>query len=102
MGQVRFFIVVIFASLIFAFTMPRPAFAAVCRTVNGHQICILDIKRSAKKYWEYRVTASIDGITQPNKIYECRDRIKILPNGTVVRFGNEDVAEVVCSVFRRN
>lgn len=99
MHQVKVFLFLIV--LIFSLILPLPANAVVCRDVNGHHICILNIKRSAKKYWEYRVTASIDGITQPSKIYECRDRVKILPNGTILRFANEDVTEVICSIFRR-
>lgn len=99
MRQVQIFLFLIV--FVFTLVISPPAHAVVCRDVNGHHICILNIKRSAKKYWEYRVTASIDGINQPSKTYQCRDRIKFLPNGTILRFGDEDVAQVVCNLFKR-
>lgn len=87
--------------LILTFSVGLPADAAVCRNFNSHQICILSIKRSAKNYWEYTASVSIDKVKTPTQVYNCRDRLKILPDKTVVRFGQKDPGELICSFFKR-
>ena len=47
--------------LILTFVAMFPAEAYTCRNYNGHQVCILSIKRSAKNHWEYRASVSADG-----------------------------------------
>lgn len=88
--------IVIILGLI-ALLITSPALAATCRQSNGQQICIIDIQRSAKKHWEYRVIVSVDGI-KTREVYNCRDRTKIQPDKTVVPLG--DAGELVCRLFR--
>lgn len=78
-----------------------PAAASVCRTYNGHQICILNIQRSAKNYWEYRASVSIDGVKVDTEVYNCRDRVKVQKH-RVSPFESGDPGEVVCSLFKRS
>lgn len=87
--------------LIFSFSITLPAQAAFCRTLNTHNICILSIKRSAKNHWEYRAIVSIDGVEQPLEIYNCRDRIQIRPDGSVVRFDTETTGDLICNILKR-
>ena len=87
--------------LIFCFSVAFPADAAVCRNFDAHQICILSIKRSAKNYWEYTASVSVDKVEKPSEVYNCRDRVKIQPNKTVVPFGQKDPGEFICSFFKR-
>lgn len=51
---------------------PQSLASVLCRNVEGQQVCIETIKRSAKYTWEYRVVVSIDGKSRPVKRYDCR------------------------------
>lgn len=77
-----------------------PAEASVCRNYQGHRICILTIKRSAKNYWEYRAAVSVDGIKRPIEVYNCLEQIKVEKDGTVVPFEKNDSGKLICSYFR--
>lgn len=77
-----------------------PAEASTCRNINGHQVCIVDIKRSAKKYYEYKVSLSIDGVKQPLEIYNCRYKFKFRSDGTFVAFKPKDEGQFICSFFK--
>lgn len=78
-----------------------PAEASVCRNYQGREICIVDIKRSAKNYWEYRVILGVDGVTQPLEVYNCRDRTTVKQDGTVLAFGQNNPGEFVCRFFKK-
>ena len=78
-----------------------PAFAAFCRQVDGHQICIVDIKRSAKNYWQYQAVVSNDGIESPSASYDCRERLIVDVDGKVSSFRSRQDAQFVCSLYRR-
>ncbi|MBD2230101.1 hypothetical protein [Phormidium tenue] len=52
--------------------IPESAASVLCRDVEGQEVCIETIKRSAKYTWEYRVVVSIDGKSRPVKRYDCR------------------------------
>ncbi|PSM46767.1 hypothetical protein C7Y66_23335 [Chroococcidiopsis sp. CCALA 051] len=92
---------VILAILLLSLAIAFPAAASVCRTRDGHQICILSIQRSAKNYWEYRAAVSIDGVKGDTEVYNCRDRVKVQKD-RVVPFRSDDPGEVVCSFFKRS
>ncbi|HEY9657161.1 MAG TPA: hypothetical protein V6C65_01760 [Allocoleopsis sp.] len=77
------------------------ASAAPCRTLHQQTVCIQEIKRSAKYFWEYRVTLQIDGKTQPLEIYNCRDRLKIQPDGSVIPFEPAGIGEFICKILQR-
>ncbi|MEG4285457.1 hypothetical protein QUB68_20210 [Microcoleus sp. A006_D1] len=78
-----------------------PAEASVCRNDRGHEICIVDIKRSAKNYWEYRVILGVDGVKQPLEVYNCRDRTLVKQDGTFLAFGQNNPGEIVCRFFKK-
>lgn len=92
-------LIILLLSMTFSFAFP--ANAATCSDYNGHEICILDIKRSAKRYWNYRTTISIDGEKQPTEIYNCRGEFKIQKNGKIVRFGEDGVGNLICKFFKK-
>ncbi|MEH1912366.1 MAG: hypothetical protein V7L05_13770 [Nostoc sp.] len=90
--------------LILVFSVVDPAFASVCRNYADydglrHQICILSINRSAKNYWEYRAAVSGDGVKRPVEVYNCRERVKVQHDGTVLAFQQKDPGEMICSFF---
>ncbi|MCC5635804.1 hypothetical protein LC593_08035 [Nostoc sp. CHAB 5844] len=78
-----------------------PAYASVCRNYNGRQICILSINRSAKNYWEYRAIISVDGKKRPLEVYNCRQKVRIQPDGTVSPFDHKDPGQLICSFFKK-
>lgn len=77
------------------------ASAAPCRTLHQQTVCIQEIKRSAKYFWEYRVTLQIDGKTQPLAIYNCRDRLTIQQDGSIIPFEPAGIGEFICKVLQR-
>lgn len=89
-----------FAILIVSlFSFFFPSKPLICREDNTHQVCILGIKRSAKNYWEYRTSISIDGKERPIETYNCRDFVVLRSDGTQVSFGAIEPIELVCSFF---
>ena len=84
----------------FAVALPAEAFT-YCRNLNDRAICILRIQRSAKNYWEYRAVVSIDGVKKPMEVYNCRDRVRIREDGTVVSFRSRGIGELICSLLNR-
>ncbi|MGP1386099.1 MAG: hypothetical protein ACTS2F_21250 [Thainema sp.] len=70
-----------------------------CRTVGEHEVCLLDVKRSAKNYWEYRAVVSVDGKQRPLEIYNCRQRIRIREDGTVVPFEAQGAGVLICKLL---
>lgn len=89
-----------FILLIFCCSIALPAAASVCRNYEGKQICIVDLKRSAKNYWEYRAIVSIDGVKQPVEIYNCRSRSRVKKDGTLLPFAEKDAGKLICSFFK--
>lgn len=78
-----------------------PVYAAICRQYHDHQICILSIKRSAKYYWEYRASVRIDGETRPVEKYNCRRKIKVKADNSVVPFETNGAGELICQLVQR-
>ncbi|MBD2200362.1 MULTISPECIES: hypothetical protein [Calothrix] len=87
--------------LMLSLTVALPATAAVCQNYHGHRVCILSIERSAKNYWEYKASVSVDDVKEPTKVYNCRSQVKILKDGTFVPFGDKDPGELICRFFKR-
>lgn len=87
--------------LTLSWTIAFPVQALPCRTINQRSVCIQEIQRSAKNYWEYRVILKIDGVEQAQEIYNCRDRVKINQNITVTPFQPQGVGEFVCRLFKQ-
>ncbi|MEW6493576.1 MAG: hypothetical protein AB1589_13875 [Cyanobacteriota bacterium] len=87
--------------LALSFAIASPAEASFCRNSDHHSICILSIKRSAKNYWEYRASVRVDGVERPIEVYNCRDRIRIRQDGTVVPFESDGSGELICKFFQK-
>jgi hypothetical protein len=77
-----------------------PAHADFCRQVEGHRICIVDIKRSAKNYWQYNAVVSNDGVAATAASYDCRERLITDLSGKVSSFRSRQDAKFVCSLYR--
>ncbi|MEM9219366.1 MAG: hypothetical protein AAGD25_34170 [Cyanobacteria bacterium P01_F01_bin.150] len=75
--------------------------APTCRTTNGHTICLLTIKRSAKNYWEYRASVKIDDQIFPVQRYNCRDRTKTDKAGHISRFQPNGAGTLICQLLYR-
>ena len=88
-------------TLLLSFVFASPAYAITCRHRNHHEICIVNIKRSAKNYWEYRASIRVDGVTKPVQIYDCRTRKVVLDNPILEEFEQDDTAQFVCSFFKK-
>ncbi|MBR8826899.1 MAG: hypothetical protein DSM107014_03170 [Gomphosphaeria aponina SAG 52.96 = DSM 107014] len=91
------FLLLIIISLAFV----SPVQASLCRQYNDNLICILSIKRSAKYYWEYRASVRINGVTRPIEIYNCREKVRIKSDQTIVPFAPEGAGEFICSYFQK-
>nr|WP_293105765.1 hypothetical protein [Moorena sp. SIOASIH] len=87
--------------LILSFAFAPPAVASYCRNKNNNRICILSIKRSAKYPWEYRASVSVNGVATPIEIYNCRNRIRVKKNRTVVPFQDNGPGELICSILNK-
>lgn len=76
-----------------------PVEAALCRHVEGRDVCAVKIKRSAKYYWEYRTIISVDGRKKPLEIYNCRDRTVKRKNKYPIPFKADGIGDLICSKF---
>ncbi|MBW4514342.1 MAG: hypothetical protein KME11_03870 [Timaviella obliquedivisa GSE-PSE-MK23-08B] len=95
----------LFLPLVLSILLSLPTAAASCRTfnqhtVNQHTVCILDIQRSAKNYWQYRASISIDGITKPPEFYNCRDRNILQQDGTRIQFEPNSIGSFICRLYK--
>ncbi|NDJ22357.1 hypothetical protein GS682_12075 [Nostoc sp. B(2019)] len=97
MSTIKYVIFVLL--LILSFSVALPSDASVCRNYDGQQICILSINRSAKNYWEYRATVSVNGVKRPIEVYNCREQVKVQQDGTVLPFEQKDPGKLICSFF---
>ncbi len=75
--------------------------AEFCRQINGHEVCIIKIKRSAKNYWEYRASVKIDQEIRPIEIYDCRRGHHITQNGDIITFKSDQVGDLICRILKR-
>jgi hypothetical protein len=73
--------------------------ALLCRTVEGHQVCVESIKRSAKNFWEYRAELTIDGATRPKERYDCRRTLR--PSNSEESPSPRELQQLVCGLTRR-
>lgn len=91
--------------LIVGLWVPPATAAVLCRTISinhqPHSVCILKITRSAKQYWEYRASASVDGEKRPIESYDCRQRVRIRQNGKRVLIDKDPVGTLICQLFDR-
>ena len=95
----NYFILILFVSASFLIT-PKTE-ANICKFWSGHQVCVFQIKRSAKYYWEYRTILSVDGKKRPEIIYDCLDFSYFKPDKTKVYFADNEnnLGNFVCHLF---
>jgi hypothetical protein len=96
---VKYFLILLF--LIISYFWTAPAEAKNCQYWRDREICFVQIKRSAKYYWEYRATVTIDGIKQTPTIYNCRTQKESPKKGRSIFFTNNGVGELICSFFEK-
>jgi hypothetical protein len=90
-----------FSILLLDLGLRSSALASNCQVLSsGHQVCILKINRSAKKYWEYWASISIDGVKRPAETYNCRGRTILRQNGIVIPFSQDNAGDLVCRLFK--
>jgi hypothetical protein len=94
--------IIYFLVSVLFFSLVSSAEASVCRNYQGHEICIISIKRSAKNYWEYRAVVSVDGVKRPLEVYNCREQNKLEEDGTIVPFDDIDPGKLICRYFQRD
>ncbi|WP_309732473.1 hypothetical protein [Chamaesiphon sp. OTE_75_metabat_556] len=87
--------------LLFWLTNVDPVRAEFCRQTDGHRICIVSIKRSAKNFWQYQAIVSTDGIDRPSASYDCRARLITEADGNTASFRSRPDGKIVCSLYRR-
>lgn len=75
--------------------------APTCRMVGDRTICIMNIKRSAKNYWEYRASVKIDDQVFPVARYNCRDRTKTSQSGQTTPFQPNGAGTFICQLLYR-
>jgi hypothetical protein len=97
MPKIWLLLLVIWLTLVLAV----PVQASTCKNYHDRNICILSIKRSAKYAWEYRVVVSIDDVKRPLEVYDCRDRVRVQPDGYIVPFSQDETGDFICSFFHR-
>jgi len=93
-------IIAIILLLLQFFFLALPAQAARCENFDGHKVCIIRLKRSPKRYWNYRATISIDGEKKPMEIYNCRSKFKIQKDGKIVSFTENSPGQFICKNFK--
>jgi hypothetical protein len=70
----------------------------LCRAVDGHQVCVVSIKRSAKNYWEYRAQLSIDDQPLPIERYDCRPTLR--PAATDEKPSKQSLRQLICGLVK--
>lgn len=101
----RWMITALLFALVWTTGMTLPAVAAQCQTVASQEVCILNLRRSAKNYWEYWAQLSINGVKQPERVYDCRVFAKVRsrnvpPELTAETVKAESIGSLVCRLYR--
>jgi hypothetical protein len=75
------------------------AAAEFCRTLGANQICIVEIHRSAKHYWEYRAKVRINGQMRAIARYNCRTRVWRDRRGKTHDFEPDGAGQLICKTL---
>jgi hypothetical protein len=82
--------------------VPTAQAADYCRLWQGRQICLERVQRSAKKHWEFRATARVDGIDRPRAAYNCRRRIWVGLDGIRHNFEAHGPGDFICNLLDKD
>lgn len=98
-------VIALLLALIWVVGLALPAIAVQCQSVAGQEVCILNLRRSAKHYWEYWAQLSVNGVKQPDRVYDCRVFAKerspyIPPELSAETVKVESVGSLVCRLYR--
>jgi hypothetical protein len=98
-------IITFLLALVWTAGMALPAVAAQCQTVASQEVCVLNLRRSAKNYWEYWAQLSINGVKQPERVYDCRvfakERSRNIPSElSAETVKSESIGSLVCRLYR--
>jgi hypothetical protein len=103
----RQIVVALLLALIWFVGMALPATAAQCQSIAGQEVCILNLRRSAKHYWEYWAQLSLNGVKQPERTYDCRvfareksSRMGVPLELTAETVKVESIGGMVCRLYR--
>lgn len=91
--------VLLLCTLIFLNSSPAWAKTIRCEVSGTHEVCIHKIKRSAKKYWEYWASVSVDGDRRPVETYNCRDGVRVRRDGILIPFDRDVAGDLVCRLY---
>ncbi|MEM7554550.1 MAG: hypothetical protein AAF378_10690 [Cyanobacteria bacterium P01_A01_bin.84] len=94
-----FYLLIFLVFLLFLLPISTAEARYICHNYEGHNICIVKIKRSAKKYWEYKASLSIDGVKQPVETYNCRGKFKLQKDGKIISFTEDFSGKMLCGLF---
>lgn len=82
--------------------VPPAQAADYCRLWQGRQICLERVQRSAKKHWEFRATARVNGIDRPRAAYNCRRQIWVGLDGIRHNFEAHGPGDLICNLLDKN
>jgi hypothetical protein len=99
------FVIALLLALVWIVGLALPARAVQCQSIAGQEVCILNLRRSAKHYWEYWTQLSINGVKQPERIYDCRVFAKerspyIPPELSAETVKVQSIGSLVCRLYR--
>ncbi len=98
-------VIALLLALIWVVGLALPAIAVQCQSIAGQEVCILNLRRSAKHYWEYWAQLSVNGVKQPDRVYDCRVFAKerspyIPPELSAETVKVESIGSLVCRLYR--
>jgi hypothetical protein len=98
-------VIALLLALIWVVALALPAIAVQCQSIAGQEVCILNLRRSAKHYWEYWAQLSVNGVKQPDRVYDCRVFAKerspyIPPELSAETVKVESIGSLVCRLYR--
>jgi hypothetical protein len=98
-------VIALLLALIWVVGLALPAIAVQCQSIAGQEVCILNLRRSAKHYWEYWAQLSVNGVKQPDRVYDCRVFAKersfyVPPELSAETVKVESIGSLVCRLYR--
>jgi hypothetical protein len=98
-------VIALLLALVWVAAMALPASAVQCQLIAGQEVCILHLRRSAKHYWEYWAQLGINGVKQPERVYDCRVFAKersryVPPELTADTVKVESIGMFVCRLYK--
>jgi hypothetical protein len=90
---------ILIIGLCFIILIPAGNAVSRCKTISGSEVCIAEIKRSAKNYWEYRLKLQVKNQGKVTLTYDCRDRRLIKSSPKNQAFDYQLIGHWICDLF---